>query len=432
MKLRKLIFFLFLLFSFNLSSAIEFEELETVKGIPFWFVKDSSLPLVSLSFSFKGGSFLDPKDKEGSTNLMVSLLDEGTENFSGNNFKLSLKENGTKISFSVEKDKIDGTFQVVSSQVQEGFWLLSESINKPLFNSEEIKKVKNQIQASIKIDKSNIQTQVSERFNNNFFVNSKLSRKVKGSEESVQKISRKDLLNMHKANFTRDNLVIGLAGDIDADSAKKYIDFVFGELPLLGKKRQIPKFDTLKKGQIIFEMESPQSTVIFGQRGVSRNDKDYFSIRVLNYVLGGGGFQSRLYKEVREKSGLVYSIYSYLVPYQNDGVIVGGFQTRNETVNETIAKVKEQWERIKNDGINPRELRDAQTYYKGSFSRNFTSTISLASLLKIVQYYELGNDYFKKRSEIIDNLKVKNINDLAAKLFEKNDLFFMIVGKPDI
>ena len=215
-------------------------------------------------FFFKGGSFLDPKDKEGSTNLMVSLLDEGTENFSGNNFKLSLKENGTKISFSVEKDKVDGTFQVVSSQIQEGFWLLSESINKPLFNSEEIKKVKNQIQASIKIDKSNIQTQASERFNINFFVNSKLSRNVKGSEESVQKISRKDLLNMHKANFTRDNLVIGLAGDIDADSAKKYIDFVFGELPLLGK-RQIPKFDTLKKGQIIFEMESPQSTVIFGQ-----------------------------------------------------------------------------------------------------------------------------------------------------------------------
>ena len=95
-------------------------------------------------------------------------MDEGTENFSGNNFKLSLKENGTKISFSVEKDKVDGTFQVVSSQIQEGFWLLSESINKPLFNSEEIKKVKNQIQASIKIDKSNIQTQASERFNINF------------------------------------------------------------------------------------------------------------------------------------------------------------------------------------------------------------------------------------------------------------------------
>ena len=182
-------------------------------------------------FFFKGGSFLDPKDKEGSTNLMVSLWMKVQKILRGNNFKLSLKENGTKISFSVEKDKVDGTFQVVSSQIQEGFWLLSESINKPLFNSEEIKKAKNQIQASIKIDKSDIQTQASDRFNIKIFVNSKLSRNVKGSEESVKKFLEKIFFNMHKANFTRDNLVIGLAGDIDADSAKKYIDFVFGELP---------------------------------------------------------------------------------------------------------------------------------------------------------------------------------------------------------
>ena len=102
---------------------------------------------------------------------MVSLLDEGTENFSGNDFKLSLRENGTKISFSAEKDKIRGSFQVVSSQIQEGFWLLSESINKPLFEPKEIDKVKKQIVASIKIDKSNVQTQASEKFNKLFLKN---------------------------------------------------------------------------------------------------------------------------------------------------------------------------------------------------------------------------------------------------------------------
>ena len=282
---------------------------------------------------------------------MVSLLDEGTENFSGNNFKLSLKENGTKISFSTEKDKIEGTFQVVSSQIQEGFWLLYESLNKPLFNSEEIGKVKKQIFASLKIDKSDIQTQASDRFNKNFFKNSKFSRNVKGSLSSVKNISRKDILKMHKINFTRDNLVIGLAGDIDLTQAKKYIDYVFGDLPKLKEKRKIAKFETLAKGENFFEMESPQSTVIFGQRGVSRKENDYFSVRILNYILGGGGFQSRLYKDVREESGLVYSIYSYLIPFENDGLIIGGFQTRNETVNKTISKVKEQWDRIKNDGI---------------------------------------------------------------------------------
>ena len=432
MKLKLLISLFLLLGFYKQSLAIEFEELTTNKGISFWFIKDSSLPLVSLNFTFRGGAVLDPKNKEGSTNLMVSLLDEGTENFSGNDFKLSLRENGTKISFSAEKDKIEGSFQVVSSQIQEGFWLLSESINKPLFEPKEIDKVKKQIVASIKIDKSNIQTQASEKFNKLFFKESKLSRNVKGSLSSLKNISRKDIFEMHKMNFTKDNLVIGIAGDIDSDKAKKYVDYVFGELPMLGKKRKIPKFETLAKGENFFEMESPQSTVIFGQRGVSRKEENYFAARILNYILGGGGFQSRLYKEVREKSGLVYSIYAYLIPFENDGVIIGGFQTRNETVNETILKVKDQWNMMKKEGINARELRDAKNYYKGSFSRNLTSTISIASLLKVVQYYDLGRDYFKKRPEIIDNLKLKDVNLLASELFNKNDLFFMIVGKRDI
>ena len=146
-------------------------------------------------------------------------------------------------------------------------------------------------------------------------------------------------------------------------------------------------------------------------------------------MLGGGGFQSRLYKEVREKNGLVYSIYSYLMPYESDGVIIGGFQTRNKTVDKTILKVKEEWKKMQDQGITEDELREAKTYYKGSFSRNFTSTISIATLLKVVQYYDLGKNYFVNRSEIINNLKLKEINILASSLFDEKNLFFMIVGK---
>ncbi len=382
-----------------------------------------------MSFSFKGGALLDPSGKEGATNLMVSLLDEGTENFKGNKLKLSLKENGTKISLSAEKEKIEGTFQVVSSQIQEGFWLLYESINKPLFNSEDITKIKKQIQASIKIDKSVVSTQASEKFNEIFFKDSLFSRNVKGTSESLKKISRNDIFKIHKESFTKNNLIIGVAGNIDSENAKKYIDYVFGELPSSKAKRETPPFNNLEKGKEFFEMETPQATIVFGQRGFGRKNKDYFAARVLNYVLGGGGFQSRLYKEVREKNGLVYSIYSYLMPYEVDGVIIGGFQTRNKNVDETILKVKQEWKKMKNQGISANELKEAKTYYKGSFSRNFTSTISIATLLKVVQYYDLGKDYFANRSEIIDNLKLKEINSLASRIFDEKNLFFMIVGK---
>ena len=114
---------------------------------------------------------------------------------------------------------------------------------------------------------------------------------------------------------------------------------MFWSLPTNDSIEPISTLPNLRNGVETFEIETPQTTVVFGQRGLSRNDKDYFSARIANYVLGGGGFQSRLYKEIREKNGLVYSIYSYLLPFELTGVIIGGFQTRNENV-KPIKKVR--------------------------------------------------------------------------------------------
>jgi zinc protease len=373
---------------------------------------------------------LDPGGKEGVTNLMTSLLDEGSDNFSASEFKLAMRENGVKISYSASKEKINGTFQVVKSQIQEGFWLLHESLNKPLFQLDKINEVKSQIEASIKIDQSNISTIASDKFNDFFFINNKLGKTVKGNLDSLSKIKRLDILKSFEKSITKNNLVIGIAGDINSELAKKYIDYVFGNLPINNSIKPISTLPDLRNGVEIFEIDTPQTTVVFGQRGLSRNNKDYFSARIANYILGGGGFQSRLYKEIRERNGLVYSIYSYLLPFERIGIIIGGFQTRNENVKNTIQKVRDEWINIRVNGISKKELANAKTYFKGSFSRNLTSTVSIANLLMIVQYYDLGEDYFANRDLIIDNVKLNHVNKLVKNLFDNDKLFFMVVGKP--
>ena len=420
----------FFFFTAKQSIAIDFKSLKTDSGIKFWLVEDKSLPLISLSFLFKGGSSLDPGGKEGVTNLMTSLLDEGSDNFSASEFKLAMRENGVKISYSASKEKINGTFQVVKSQIQEGFWLLHESLNKPLFQLDKINEVKSQIEASIKIDQSNISTIASDKFNDFFFINNKLGKTVKGNLDSLSKIKRLDILKSFEKSITKNNLVIGIAGDISSELAKKYIDYVFGNLPINNSIKPISKLPNLRNGVEIFEIDTPQTTVVFGQRGLSRNNKDYFSARIANYILGGGGFQSRLYKEIRERNGLVYSIYSYLLPFERIGIIIGGFQTRNENVKNTIQKVRDEWINIRVNGISKKELANAKTYFKGSFSRNLTSTVSIANLLMIVQYYDLGEDYFANRDLIIDNVKLNHVNKLVKNLFDNDKLFFMVVGKP--
>tara|TARA_X000001036_G_scaffold163691_1_gene155363 strand:+ start:156 stop:1460 length:1305 start_codon:yes stop_codon:yes gene_type:complete len=425
-------FLIFLIFLFyeNPSKAIDFQSLETEKGIKFWLINDKSLPLISISFSFKGGAINDPKEKPGLTNLMTSLLDEGTKEFTSEKFKLFMKENGVKIYFSTRKDKVEGTFQVISSQKEQGFWLLHESINNALFRPEQINKVKSQIEASIKIDESDLSTIASDKFNEQFFSDHSMQKKVKGNLRSIKNISREDLMKSYKKALTKNNLAIGIAGDINPDLAIKYIDYVFGDLPVSKEKVKQPNIKSLKSGLKVVDMETPQSIVVFGQRGLGRKDPDYFKARIVNYVLGGGGFQSRLYKEIREKNGLVYSIYSYLMPYEKNGLIVGGFQTRNKTVGKTINKLRNEWLKIKDKGISEKELDNAKAYYKGSFSRNLTSTLSISKLLMTVQYYDLGENYFLERNNIIDNIKIKDVNKVATNLFFEDQLFFMIVGKP--
>ena len=432
MRFISFLFLTFFFFSSKNSVAIQFESLETKNGIKFWLIEDKKLPLVSMSFSFKGGSILDPVGQDGVTSLMTSLLDEGTQNFTASEYRLFKRENGIKISFSTSKERIEGTFQVVKPKLQEGFYLLNESINKAKFPLNEIKKVKSQVEASIKIDNSDISTIASNKFNKFFFKDQLIGRNTKGTLKTLGNISRDDILSIYKSSFIKDRLVIGISGDLDSNLAKKYIDYVFGDLPSKKFINPISTIKELNKGKEIIEMKTPQTTVVFGQKGLGRKDKEYFAARVINYVLGGGGFQSRLYKEIREANGLVYSIYSYLMPYEYAGVIVGGFQTRNENVGKTIEKVKTEWNRIKTEGITKIELQNAKTYYKGSFSRNFTSTLSIAGLLMIVQYYDLGEDYFDKRDLIIDNLKLNELNNLAKNLFDSEDLFFMIVGEPKI
>ena len=429
----KIIVIFIIFFSLTKSiSALEYKELKTEDGIKIWWVKDESLPIISISFSFNGGSYLDVKGKEGTAYLMTALLDEGTKNFSSSEYKIAMKSNGMNLSFSTARDRIGGNFQIISTQKSKGFELFYEAVNFPAFNYEEIEKVKKQIVSSIKIDNSDVSSVADRKFDEFFFGSHNFSRTIKGSQESIERISRKDLVAYHKNVFAKENIVIGVSGNIGEKEVKRYISMVFGNLPSVGNQIKISTFNSLKVGEEVFKMDTPQTTVMFGQPGISRTEKNYFVARIANYILGGGGFQSRLYKEIREKRGLVYSIYSYLDSYTVDGVIVGGFQTRNHSVMDTIEMVKEEWSKINSLGVTARELEDAKTYYKGSFARNLTSSLSIANLLKIVQYYNLGNDYFAMRDKIIDDITLEQINNLISNLVDSDKLFFMIVGKPEL
>ena len=426
-----MIFYFFLIFFLNSINllALEVEEIVSERNIKAWIVEDNSVPIISMSLTFKGGAYFDPLEKDGTSTFVAALLDEGAGNFSSKKFKDEMNKLGMKLNFRSSKDEFSVSFQTISKNKQKSFELLRSALIEPRFDAEEIEKIRNQIISSIKIKESNIQSFSTQQFEKSFYLDHKFSRNVEGSLKSIRNIEKIDLEEYKKKNFTKSNLIIGISGDISKSEMKEQLDLTFGDLPEGDQKNfNIKEIKSLRTGELKIKKKSPQTSVIFGHIGLDRNDKKYFAARIANYVLGGGGFQSKLYKKIREENGLVYSIYSYLLPNAGGGIILGGFQTKNENVDKTLNLLKNEWSKMREDGITQEELDNAKSYFIGSFSRSFSSTKSIAALLNTVQSYELGIDYFNKRSTIIDDLDLLFVNDVCRNFFKPNELFFTIVG----
>ncbi|MEE8247625.1 MAG: pitrilysin family protein [Alphaproteobacteria bacterium] len=183
-------------------------------------------------------------------------------------------------------------------------------------------------------------------------------------------------------------------------------------------------------GVIVVKKDIPQSVVVFGRAGIKRDDPDYYAAYVMNYVLGGGGFASRLTEEVREKRGLAYSVYSYLYPLDHAGLMLGGVATANARVAESVRIIRAELERLRRDGITERELADAKTYLNGSFPLRLSSNRRIANILVAIQLEDLGIDYLERRADLINAVSLLDVARVTARLIEPRDLIVVVVGDP--
>jgi zinc protease len=222
-----------------------------------------------------------------------------------------------------------------------------------------------------------------------------------------------------------------VVGDIDEIELAPLLDKAFAGLPAKGPPAAVPEWQAKPKGRIVVvDKPVPQSVVLIAQAGIKRNDPDWYVAYVLNYILGGGSFSSRLMNEVREKRGLVYSIQTRLSPYSHGGLIVTSAASANERVADTVDIIRQEWKRMAEGGITAEELANAKTYLTGSFALNLDSTSSIADLLQNMQIDKLGKDYLEKRNSYIEAVTLADVNRVAARLLKAEDLVVIVVGQP--
>lgn len=412
-------------------SGMKIQEVTSPGGIKAWLVESHANPLITLRFAFFGGASQDAPDKEGQAYFVTAMMNEGAGDLDATAFQEREEALAMKMNFDAGRDVMLGTVQTLTENKDEVFDLVRLALSQPRFDDDALERVRAQIMAGLKFDEHDPETVASIAWDRIAFQDHPYGRPVKGTKESVPQISADGLRDYVRRVFARDKLAVAVVGDIDAEALGKMLDKLFGDLPERSELVQVADAPPpLGPTREVIAMDVPQSVAQFGLRGIPRDDDDFISAYVLNYIIGGGGFSSRLMEEVREKRGLAYSVRSSLHPYMHGPVFVGHVATKNEAVGQSLSVIKNELERIAEQGPTPEELKNAKAYLTGAYALRFESSSSIASQLLWIQIEQLGIDYIAKRNALIEAVTMKDIKRVAGRLFAADQLITTIVGNP--
>lgn len=411
------------------SRAITIEQVTSPGGIEAWLVSDDTVPVVMMNFAFKGaGGSQDPADLPGVANLLSALLDEGAGPYDSEAFQTALQDRSVRLSFSADRDTFYGNLQMLADNPAEGVELLKVALTEPSLADEAIGRMRDQIISGIRRDQRDPMEVAAELWSKSAFPDHPYGRPLDGTEESVAAITRDDLAAFKDATMARGNLHVVVVGAIDAGTLKPLLDEAFAGLPDTATLTPVPHV-LPKTGETVAEtMDVPQAAIRFGGPGLERSDPDFIPGFVMNYILGGGSFSSRLFEEIREKRGLAYSVYSYLVPLDHSAVFGGGTATRADRADETVSLIKAEIARMAEAGPTQTELDEAKAYLTGAYPLRFDSSASIAGQLLQIQLEDLGIDYVDQRNALIEAVTLDDVKRVADRVLGAAEPTFVTVG----
>lgn len=400
-------------------------------GITAWLVETRAVPMLSLRFAFEGGSVEAPPGKEGLATFLAQMLDEGAGPYGGLAFKERALDLGARIGFRAGRDTFAGSLDVLSESRDEAAQLLRLALTAPRLEADAADRIRQQLQVAITRSSREPDKVASAQWEAIAFAGHPYAQPALGTVASIAAITTNDLEAYRRRVFARDNLKVVAVGDIGAAALGALLDEVFGALPAAGSLTTVADVASLPAGrQAIVEIDVPQSSVVFGLEAMAHRDPDYMAAVVLNNIVGGGGFSSRLMEEVRVKRGLAYGVSTGLSTARHAAVWRGGVATRNELVGQSIEVIRAELKKVAGGTITARELQNAQSYLTGSYPLRFDANGKIAGELLGLRIEGLGPQYVGERNGLIEAVTLEDLNRVAQRLFGSGKLIVAIAGKP--
>ncbi|MFP4450567.1 MAG: M16 family metallopeptidase [Rhodosalinus sp.] len=412
-------------------AAVEIEEVTSPGGITAWLVEDRNIPFVALEIRFQGGTSLDAPGKRGAVHLMTSLLGEGAGDMDAQGFARAVEGVAADFDYDAGDDVVSVSARFLTETRDEAVELLRASLVEPRFDADAVERVRAQAVSAIRSDLQDPSVIAGRAFDRVAFGDHPYGTAPDGTPESVAALTRDDLIAAHGDALARDRIFVGAAGDITAEDLGALLDELLGDLPAEGAPLPEDAEVGLSGGVKVVEFDTPQSVAVFGHEGLPRDHEDFFEAFVLNQIVGGGGFESRLMQEVREKRGLTYGVYSYLAPKDHAALYLGRVASANDRIAEAIGVIRDEWESVAEEGVSAQELEDAKTYLTGAYPLRFDGNGPIANILVGMQMDGLPIDYAETRNDKVRAMTLEEINRVAADLFDPESLTFVVAGRPE-
>jgi zinc protease len=408
----------------------------TVKNIDLgkhaevWFAEDHTVPIIAFNISLPAGSAYDPAGKAGLAAFTGAMIDEGAGDMDSKAFHEALANKAIAFRARADRDYLVNSVSTLKENAPEAMRLLQLALTRPRFDAEPLTRVRTQIIQSLEQDQVQPPSVASRAFVRAFFNGHPYAHPISGEIGSINAITAADLRAFAKSHWTKYGIKIAVAGDITEAALTKLLGQTFQ--PVSGAvPPSVPNIGRLgTPGVHVVPLDVPQPTAVFGLPGIMRHDPDFIPGYVANYILGGGGFSSRLMEEVRVKRGLTYGISTGLSSYNKASVMQGSVATRANAIRQTVQVVKDTMAKFAAEGPTQRELDDAKTYLTGSFPLAFASNSGTASQLGTFLRQNLDIGYVTRRNALIQAVTLDDVRRVGKRLFDPSRLTVVIGGSP--
>ena len=403
-------------------------------GLNLIVIEHHELPVVAFHLILKSGSACDPADKAGLANLTAGLLRKGTETRTATQIAEEIDFVGGSLGAGSGLDATYATCQVLTKHFDVGLELLSDIVLNPTFKEDEIDRLRKQTLAAIKQQKDDPDNVAEEKFREFLFGAHPYGRPSEGTEETITAIDRGDIVDFFKKYYVPNNAILAVVGDVKPQEAIEKVKADFSAWR--GAEVAPPGFvnPPATTGHQILLVDKPDLTQTYirvGHLGIERKNPDYFGVKVMNYILGGGDFASRLMDEIRSNRGLTYHIYSSFDENKLRGAYSVGTFTQNDSTAPAINAIVEQMRKIRAEGVTDKELKETKSFYSGYFPLQFETPGQIAKQILNVELYDLGEDYIKNYRKNINAVTKEDVLRVAQRYLDPENLKLVVVGKAD-